>query len=172
MTERIANMAFHFERDDELAFLRGLPLFSDCTTYELKRIRSQMTSIEKDTGETLIEEGKAGSEFFVIVSGSASVWRSGRLLDHLQAGSFFGELSLLDGKCRTATVRAESPIHVLALSRREFNTLNSSVPSIARRIQAELGARLRNADDALDANVPHRNWENAANKLSQGSGPW
>jgi CRP/FNR family cyclic AMP-dependent transcriptional regulator len=172
MTERITYMALHFERDDQLGFLRGLPLFSDCTTYELKRIRSQMTSINKDAGETLIEEGKAGSEFFVIVSGSASVWRSGRLLDHLQAGSFFGELSLLDGKCRTATVRAESPIHVLALSRREFNTLNSSVPSIARRIQAELGARLRNADDALDGNVPHRNWENAANKLSQGSGPW
>jgi CRP/FNR family transcriptional regulator, cyclic AMP receptor protein len=172
MTERTANMALHFERDDHLAFLGGLPLFSDCTTYELKRIRSLMTSIERDAGETLVEEGKAGSEFFVIVSGSASVWRNGRLLDHLQAGSFFGELSLLDGKCRSATVRAESPIQLLALSRREFNTLNSSIPSVTRRIQAELGARLRNTDDVFDANLSHCNWENAANKLSQGSGPW
>ena len=165
-------MALHFKETTSWPSFRGLPLFSDCTTYELKRIRSQMTSIEKVAGETLIEEGKVGSEFFVIVSGSASVWRSGRLLDHLQAGSFFGGLSLLDGKCRSATVRAESPIHVLALFATRINTLNSSVPSIARRIQAELGTRLRNADDALDANVPHRNWENAANKLSQGSGPW
>ena len=134
-------MALHFERDDQLGFLRGLPLFSDCTTYELKRIRSQMTSINKDAGETLIEEGKAGSEFFVIVSGSASVWRSGRLLDHLQAGSFFGELSLLDGKCRTATVRAESPIHVLALSRA------NSTRSTVRYPQLPAGYRLSSAPD-------------------------
>jgi CRP-like cAMP-binding protein len=172
MTERITNMTLHFERDDQLAFLRGLPLFSDCTTYELKRIRSQMTSIERDAGEVLVEEGRAGSEFFVIVNGSASVWRNGRLLDHLLAGSFFGELSLLDGKCRSATVRAESPILLLALSRREFNTLNSSIPSITRRIQAELGARLRRADDVVDAKAPFGSPENPAMTLSEGGGPW
>ena len=142
MTEGITNMALHFERDDQLALLRGLPLFSDCTTYELKRIRSQMTSIEKVAGETLIEEGKVGSEFFVIVSGSASVWRSGRLLDHLQAGSFFGELSLLDGKCRSATVRAESPIHVLALY-----ATRKSTRSTVRYPQSPAGYRLSSAHD-------------------------
>ncbi len=121
LTERITDMVtLRFERDDGLAFLRGLSPFSDCTSYELRRVRSQMTSIERDAGEVLIEEGKPGSEFFVIASGSASVWRNGRLLDHLLAGSFFGELSLLDGKCRSATVRAESSIHLLAMSRREI----------------------------------------------------
>ena len=44
-------MALHFERDDQLGLLRGLPFFSDCTTYELKRIRSQMTSIKKVAGK-------------------------------------------------------------------------------------------------------------------------
>ena len=51
-------VTLRFERDDRLAFLRGLSPFSDCTSYELKRVRSQMTSIEKDAGEMLIEEGK------------------------------------------------------------------------------------------------------------------
>jgi CRP/FNR family transcriptional regulator, cyclic AMP receptor protein len=173
LTERITDMVtLRFERDDGLAFLRGLSPFSDCTNYELRRVRSQMTSIEKDAGEVLIEEGMPGSEFFVIASGSASVWRNGRLLDHLLAGSFFGELSLLDGKFRSATVRAESPIHLLAMSRREFNTLNSSIPSVARAIQAELGARLRRADDVVGAKVPFRNLENPGMTLSEGFGPW
>jgi CRP-like cAMP-binding protein len=127
-----------------------------------------MTWIERDAGDVLIEEGKAGLEFFVIVNGSASVWRNGRLLDQLHAGSFFGELSLLDGKCRSATVRAESSIHLLALSRREFNTLNSSIPAIARRIQAELGGRLRKANDAVDAGVADSDAEDPEKALSGG----
>jgi len=165
-------VTLRFERDDRLAFLREVPLFSDCTTAELRQIRSQMTSTERDAGDVLIREGTTGLEFFIIVSGSASVWRDGRLLDHLPAGSFFGELALLDGKCRSATVRAESRIELLVLSRSEFRTLNGSIPTVTRRIQAELGARLRRADDVLDAEFPYRDSEDPATTSSGGLGPW
>lgn len=162
----------NFDRDDRLAVLRGVPLFSECTNAELKLVRSQMTTIEREAGDVLIEEGTTGSEFFVILQGSASVWRDGRILDHLVAGSFFGEISLLDGKLRTASVRAESPIQLLVLARGEFKTLNSSIPSLTRRIQAELGARLRKADEALDAGFLLNGSENQASVLDRGNGPW
>ena len=130
-------VTLRFERDDGLAFLRGLSPFSDCTSYELQAgplsddvDRKGRRGSADRRGKTWIGNFRDRERFAKL-----SVWRNGRLLDHLLAGSFFGELSLLDGKCRSATVRAQSSdFHLLAIYATKINTLNSSIPSIARQI--------------------------------------
>lgn len=88
-------------------------------------------------------------EFFIIVEGRATASRNGVFLADLNPADFFGELALLDGGARTATVVAETDIHLIVLSRGEFKHVCTSFPSVAPRMLAEIGARLRRADEAL-----------------------
>src|SRR5271156_5313509 len=89
-------------------------------------------------------------EFFVIVEGKARASRKDVELATLGPGSFFGELALLDGGKRTATVVAQTDMRLLVLSRREFPDLYRFNPSVAGKIIGELGARLRKTDEMLD----------------------
>ena len=106
--------------------------------------------IEVDPTRILAQQGKPGAEFFVIVDGVAEATRNGVELAVLRPGDFFGELALLDGGPRTATVVALTAMHLLVFSRREFSRLHSSAPTVAFKMLAELGARLRKADDMFD----------------------
>ena len=91
-----------------------------------------------------------GVEFFVIVEGVATATRNGMQLAVLRPGNFFGELALLDGGPRTATVVADTDMHLLVFSRRDFSRLHSLAPTVAYKMLAELGARLRRADSMFD----------------------
>ncbi len=138
--------SFRTNKDQRVALLGEVALFAGCTKDELRQIDSLMTMVDVPRGTVLTEQDAPGFECFVIVEGSASAWRNGRRLNHLEAGSFFGELALLDRKNRTATVIAETPMRLLALSRSQFQTLNTSIPAVAYRIMAEMGSRLRNTN--------------------------
>jgi CRP-like cAMP-binding protein len=118
-------------------------LFSNCTKDELRRIESLTSVLDVPAGTVLAEQGTIGHEFFVIAEGSASASRSGKWLARLDPGSFFGELALLDGGERTATVTADTELSLIVLSRSEFLSLQSSAPSVAYKILVELGSRLR-----------------------------
>jgi CRP-like cAMP-binding protein len=69
-------------------------------------------------------------------------------------GAIFGELSLLDGEPRIATVTAATDIQLVVISRREFDQLLARIPVVSRRILQSIGARLRVADVRLHANTP------------------
>ncbi len=71
--------------------LRSLALFSRCSDRELRRVARIATEVEVEAGRLLTFVGRPDDQFFVIVSGIASVWREGVRLDVLQRGSFFGE---------------------------------------------------------------------------------
>lgn len=118
-------------------------LFSNCTKDELRIIASLTTMKDVGSGAVLAEQGRAGREFFVVTEGSATASRNGQWLAELGPGSFFGELALLDGGPRTATVVADSDMTLLVLSRTEFKSLQFSAPSVAYKMLVELGARLR-----------------------------
>src|ERR1700674_3161396 len=85
-----------------------IPLFSGCTKSELRNIAVLTTELCVPAGRILTVTGDLGAEFFVIKSGTATVWRGGVVLDILGPGSFFGELSLFDHRLRTATVVANT----------------------------------------------------------------
>jgi CRP-like cAMP-binding protein len=129
--------------------LKAAPLFSSCTDDELREISRLSTPMQFKTGEVLAREGHAGHELVVILEGNAQVSIGGKHIATLGPGDFFGEVSLLDGGPRTATVTAESEIDAEVISRREFASLLEAAPSIARKLLEGLATRLRRADAKL-----------------------
>jgi CRP/FNR family transcriptional regulator, cyclic AMP receptor protein len=134
---------FGTKHSPSLGRLGAVDLFAGCKKSELARIDRMMTTIDVPSGTVLTEQDGVGSEVFVIVEGSASVWRNGGRLSLLEPGTFFGELALLDRELRTATVIAETPMRLFVLSRVEFNSLIALSPAVAIRVITEMGARLR-----------------------------
>ena len=133
-------------KDGYVDHLAQLPLFSTCSKKDLRLVASKATPLDIPAGRTIIEEGAPGKEFFVIDSGTAVVKRNGRKIATLGPGSAFGELALLDGGTRTATVVAETDLSVLILTRPEFAGLLDEVPGLARKLLQGLAGRLREAD--------------------------
>jgi CRP/FNR family cyclic AMP-dependent transcriptional regulator len=131
---------------DHLEHLRNVPLFSSCTKSELQKIAKATTETTLAAGATLVEQGQAGREAFVIADGTATVRRNGRKVATLGAGSIVGELSLLDRGPRTATVTADGPMRVLVIGQREFTALFDEVPALAHKLLASLAGRVRELD--------------------------
>jgi CRP-like cAMP-binding protein len=123
--------------------LAAVPLFSDLSSRHLKRIADLAEEVRFSAGDLIVQEGQPGGTFYVILEGEAKVTRKGRKLNELYPGDFFGEVSLLDGGPRTATVTAETPIVAIRLFRKEFAKLISAEPEIALKIVAELASRIR-----------------------------
>lgn len=126
--------------------LKRIWLFSGCTTAELRKIRGSLDEIEVPKGKVLVEEGRVGLEFFIIVGGKAAVTRSGKRVATLGPGDHFGEMALLDRHPRSASVVSETEMDLLVLSQRQFNGVLTSVPSIARKMLAATAGRLREVD--------------------------
>jgi CRP-like cAMP-binding protein len=134
----------HVHSDERIELLRAVWLFERCTKKELGALARLATPVAVEEGRVLAEEGAAGREFVVVVDGVASATSGGEEVGKVGPGSFFGELALLDGGPRTATVRAETPMLVLVLNRSEFNTLvDQAIPSVLRRMLVTLAERLR-----------------------------
>jgi CRP/FNR family cyclic AMP-dependent transcriptional regulator len=134
-------------KDAKVELLRGVSLFSPCSNRELARIASLADEIEVAKGKVLTREGDPGREFFVVVDGRArvTVGDRGRLAP-LGPGACFGEMSLLDQRPRSATVEAETDMHLLVLDSRSFSSLVDEVPSVGRKVLAAMAARLRAAE--------------------------
>ena len=125
--------------------LRPLAVFHGCDDHELRAVRGLLTPVDVEAGRTLINEHDIGREFFIIASGTAEVLHAGESVAQLGAGQFFGEMALLDGKPRTATVRAISAMEVLVQDQREFHTMLQQSPTVACNITRTLSRRLRAA---------------------------
>jgi CRP/FNR family cyclic AMP-dependent transcriptional regulator len=126
-----------------LEMLAAVPLFSECSKDELRRIVGLGTSVTVPEGTTLTRQGAVGREFFLVTSGTARCLIDGRLIARFGPGDFFGEMALLDRAPRTATIIADSPMEVLVLDAREFDSLIDDAPSIARKLLKALAARQR-----------------------------
>jgi CRP/FNR family transcriptional regulator, cyclic AMP receptor protein len=97
----------------------------------------------------LCREGHTGTECFVVRSGEATVTIAGDEVASIGPGGFFGELALLDGAPRVATVTAATDLSVVVLSRSEFDQMPTRLPGISRRILRAVAARLRAVDNRL-----------------------
>ena len=109
------------------------------------------TPLSLEEGFVLTTEGSPGLECFVIADGKASVTIGGTKVGEVGAGECVGEMALLDGGPRSATVTAESPMNVYVLSVSEFRSLLGVSPAILGKIAISLAQRLR----ALEAHYPH-----------------
>jgi len=134
-----------FSRDKKIDHLRKLPLFRGCSRRELTAVARIVDLVEEPAGKVLTRTGETGREFCLILEGTVRVEVSPRKRVRLGRGDFFGEMSLLDGEPRSATVIAETPLRLLVIGRREFWPLLLKVPQLTRRIMVTLSQRLRQA---------------------------
>jgi CRP-like cAMP-binding protein len=135
-------------REDPLA---AVPLFSGLSRRELKRVAQVAQEGSFDPGDVIAEAGEDGLAFYVITSGEAKVRRNNKNVATLIPGDFFGEVSLLDGGPRTATVVASTPMKVLSILRWDFRKLLEKDPSLAPKILKELARRLRAIERSVTA---------------------
>jgi CRP-like cAMP-binding protein len=136
-------------QDDKIARLEEVPLLAECSRRQLKAVAKITDVIEVPAGTELARRGQPGNEFYLIVDGSARVEVSPRKRARLGPGAFFGEMSLLDGGERSATVVAETPMRLLVIKRRDFATLLREAPELTESILATLSRRVRQAEQAL-----------------------
>ena len=138
---------------DKIDDLKKVPLFSALNRRHLDVIAGRADEVKRDAGTTLARQGARGLEFLLIVEGSARVEKGGKVIAHLGPGDFFGEMSLIDGKPRSATVVADTPVLLLVVDVRSFGRLLETVPGLSNKVMATLCERLRAADETLT----HRN---------------
>ncbi len=136
--------------------LRAIPLFSNVTDDDLEQVASHLIERRFPRNTTIVEEGLAGDYMYVIREGRVKVTKlseDGRekILEFLDAGSFFGEMALLDRAPRIASVKTLKPVKLLALSRTDFLNLLRKSPDLALAVIQELCKRLRTVDDQASA---------------------
>jgi CRP/FNR family transcriptional regulator, cyclic AMP receptor protein len=134
------------DRKSKAELLGQVGLFRTCTKRELARIASLVDEVDAAKGKVIVREGDPGRECFVIADGKAKATIRGRGSEMLGPGSFFGEMSLLDQGPRSATITAETDMHLLVLGSREFSSLVNEVPTVAVRMMRGLAERLRGAE--------------------------
>lgn len=129
--------------------LGKVPLFSDCSQRDLQTIARVVKDIDHPSGTVIAREGEPGIGLFVIAEGSAEVSIGGKKKSVLKAGDFFGEIALLDGGPRTATVTATSDVKLLGLTEWVFRGLILEHPGLAVKTLQAMAGRLRNATKSL-----------------------
>jgi CRP-like cAMP-binding protein len=139
-------------RQELIDHLRNVPLFSRCSGRELRIVARHAEAIHLPEGSVLFEEGDTGDAFYVVLEGTAEVRRgTGRRLNSVGVGGWFGELALLDAAPRSASVIATSELEVAVLGARIFRTLLRELPTISERLLAALAAELRDARRTSEA---------------------
>jgi CRP-like cAMP-binding protein len=131
--------------------LSTVPIFSGCSKRELQTIARAVKPLEHKAGTVIAAEGQPGAGLFIIDEGEALVTIGGRKVNHLKAGDFFGEMALLDGGPRTATVTAKTDVRLLALTEWVYRGMLVEHPSIALRTLEAMAARLRKAAKSATA---------------------
>jgi CRP/FNR family cyclic AMP-dependent transcriptional regulator len=126
-----------------LNVLAEVPLFAGLSQRHLRKVAASAQVVRLHDGRPITRAGEAGDAFFVVLDGEVSVERPGVKALMLGMGSFFGEMALLDGGPRTATVAAKGPVVCLTISRSRFLKLLRAEPAIAIAMVEELARRLR-----------------------------
>jgi CRP/FNR family cyclic AMP-dependent transcriptional regulator len=130
-------------KNAKVKLIKSVPLFSSCSKKELEAIASQADELVVPAGKTLTKQGARGREFMVIVDGAADVRKKGRKINTLGSGDFLGEIALISGGPRTATVTTTSESDLLVLTDRAFRQLTRQMPSIHASVVKALSERLQ-----------------------------
>jgi CRP-like cAMP-binding protein len=134
--------------DSKTETLKTVPLFAHCTAKQLEFIATQVEEMDFPAGKVLCREGQSGGDFFVLLTGTADVTRGEKPISRMSAGDFFGEIALVDGGKRTATVTVSSPGRCLVLGPRQFQNVLHQNTDIAHSVMKALSERVREAGAA------------------------
>jgi hypothetical protein len=130
---------------DKVLVLREVPLFRGLSGEDLYPVAEIASSESIDEGVDVVKQGEPSDDLYVVIEGSLSVVKDGAVVGVLGAGKAFGELGVLDGEARSATVRSDSSCRVLRIPRSELEALLDESPELAKGIIKVLLGYVRGA---------------------------
>lgn len=129
--------------------LRTVPLFAALKDRDLRHVLESGKEVRFDAGQAVVEEDRSGVGFHLIVEGTATVSVHGSEISTAGPGEYFGEMSVLDGHPRSATVAAKSELTTFSVPAWSFNELLDKHPSMAKALLVEMSRRMRALTDAV-----------------------
>ena len=130
-------------RDDVIPILEKSSLFAGLSRDQIRTAANRFDDSTYLAGHGVLTEGLSGPDFFIILEGEADVIVDGKVIHHLGAGDFFGEVAALDGKQRTATIKATTRLRCLTLGDGTFRQFLIDNPIIAVNLLPEIVRRFR-----------------------------
>ena len=136
---------------DRLLALQQISLFSSLTLDQLDAIAQLTSEVTYAPGESIVREGEAGNELFLVLEGSTDVFigygtHAERCVNNIEAIDYFGEMAVLDGEPRSATIVAREPCRLLTLDGESLKSLISQMPEISFEIFRVLTERVRDLE--------------------------
>jgi CRP/FNR family cyclic AMP-dependent transcriptional regulator len=131
--------------------LTAVDLFAGLSKRDAKRLVAHGHEVTHVKGKRVASEGDAGYAFHLILSGRATVSHGSRTIRALGEGDYFGEISMIDGQPRSATVTIDEDVRALVIDHVVFETLLDDQPEFARRLLKGLCSRLREAEARADS---------------------
>lgn len=135
--------------EEKLELLRGVPLFADLDLQSLEAVGVLAREVRYPAGHVLTVEGGHGEAFFVVADGTLRVERAGAPVRSMTAGSFLGEIALLEHGPRSATATCVSECRLFEIDHQAFDRLMATFPHLHRRIEAAAARRPRAAHPDL-----------------------
>lgn len=133
-------------KDPKLDLISRVPLFSGCNAGDVEWIGRLADEVDIAADHVIFREGTTAHEFIIVVDGALRIERHGSVINRLGPGDFAGEIALVDGGPRTATVIADVPSRVLVIGHGEFHSLLARRPSIEIQVLQALAARIRHLE--------------------------
>jgi len=137
--------------DARIRHLQRVPLFSGFNEKELRRVAELARIVDVPAGTAVTQIGEPGNSFFIIIDGTVAVRTPVGGGSQLQPGDFFGEMSLLDGEPRSATIAAVTDLRLLIVDRSHFWRLLDEAPDLIKRILTILSRRVRHLEQTINA---------------------
>lgn len=142
--------------------LAGIPFFTNLPADELDRIMAELAVVNLKPREILFQEGESGERMYVVVSGELEILKAPDsedelILNRIQAGEYIGEMSLVTGAPRTASVRANGEAVLLSMSRPQLMDLLKRHPHLVSDMVAVLSHRLDNTNAATFRDLTEKN---------------
>jgi CRP/FNR family transcriptional regulator, cyclic AMP receptor protein len=125
--------------------LAGVPLFQVLSKRELGAVAAVAKELDFEAGAHLIDEGSGAGRLFVIREGTATITVRGSVVKTLGPGDVIGEIALIDGQPRSATVVADTPVRTLSIASFNFRPLLRDHPALTEKLLLEMCRRLREA---------------------------
>lgn len=132
--------------DERIDRLKAVPLFTGLSDRDLRHVLDVAKEVHHRDGHVVVEEDKTAVGFHLILDGGAEVTIGGMFVATASSGDYFGEMSIIDGKPRSATVTARGDLTTLAIPAWDFERLMQTHPSIMRGLLVALSGRIRKID--------------------------
>lgn len=127
---------------DRIRSLQQVALFERCSKKDLRDLAARTHFEQVEAGHTLLDEGAPSPNLYILIAGTVSVRRNQRRIATLGAGDTVGELGVILGHARNATVRAETPVEFLVLDRSALRSALDDVPGLSWKLLTSVAERL------------------------------